>query len=326
MKKLPWRAAIYLAVLGWFVLDLKVCHGPLREAMRSQRDAAVVEARARGWVALVNQEPLTREQVDLAVERHLFQRGKTVEEIPEKNLAMIRRAVLQTLIDDTLVRQYADGEKFAAPPEETAAFVAAWKSGFASSGDLAERAATQGLDPAALDVELARIWSRKRWLERRVAPGVAVTEEEAKGWFEANRAEEDGTLRPGFFEPAKVRARQIVFASGDEAAARERHAGGAEPADDFTDLGWIASEGLPEEFAGPVFAASGPGLLEPFRTRLGWHLVEVLEMEAERPLAYEEIRGEIVAHLEAVRTEETVKLLMGKLRKVANLHLFPENL
>ena len=202
-----------------------------------------------------------------------------------------------------------------------------WKSGFASSGDLAERAAAQGLDPAVLDAELARIWSRKRWLERRVAPGVVVTEEEAKGWFEANRAGEDGALRPGFFEPTKVHVRQIVFASGDEAAARERHAGGVGPADDFTDLGWIASEGLPEEFAGPLSDVDVlPGLLEPFRTHLGWHLVEVLEMEAERPLAYEEIRGEIVAHLETVRTEETVKLLMGKLRKVANLHLFPENL
>src|SRR5690606_39236867 len=162
-------------------------------------DAAVVEARKRGWVALVNQEPLTREQVDLAVERHLFQRGKKAGEIPGKNLAMIRRAALQTLIDDTLVRQHADGEKFDAPPEEIAAFATAWKSGFGSPGELAERAAAQGLDPAALDAELARIWSRKRWLERRIEPGVTVTGEEAKAWFEANRTGEDGKLRPGFF-------------------------------------------------------------------------------------------------------------------------------
>lgn len=325
MKKLPWRAALYLFVAGYLVLDLKVCHGPLREAMRSRRDAAVTEARERGWVALVNQEPVTREQVDLAVARYLHQRGRTLDGIPAKNLEVIRRAVLQSIIDETLVRQHADGEKFEAPPEETAAFVAAWKSGFASPEALAGRAAAQGLDLAALDAELARIWSRKRWLERRIEPGVSVTEEEAREWFETNRAEADGTLRPGFFEPAKVQVRQILFGD-DEAGARARHAAGGEDRGSFDDLGWIDREGVPEAFAASVFAAAEPGLLPPFRTALGWHLVEILGIEEERPLGYEEIREEIIAHLEAHWTGETVKVQLEKLRKVANLHVFPENL
>lgn len=326
MKNLPWRAALYLVVLGYLLLDLKVCQGPLREAMRSRRDAAVVEARERGWLALVNQEPVTREQVDLAVTRYLHQRGRMPTEISGKNLSIIRRAALQSIIDEALVRQHADGEKFNAPPEETAAFTAAWKSGFASPEDLAQRAASQGLDLAGLDAELARIWSRKRWLERRIEPGVTVTEEEAKEWFEANRAEADGTLRPGFFEPAKVRARQVVLDLGDEAGARERHADGGGDRASFADLGWSARGEVPEDFAEAVFAATEPGLLPPFRSDRGWHLVEVLEIEEERPLAYGEIREEIVAHLEAFRAEETVKILLEKLRKAANLHVFPENL
>jgi len=63
-----------------------------------------------------------------------------------------------------------------------------------------------------------------------------------------------------------------------------------------------------------------------FKTRLGWHLVEVLERQAERPVSYEEIVVEIKQHLESERTEATVKELMQKLRKVANLQLFPENI
>ena len=256
MKKLPWRGALYLVVLGYLFLDLQVCHGPLRDAMRNRRDEAVETAREKGWGALVNQEPITPEQLDLAVTRHLHQRGKTAAEIPDKNLVMIRRAVLQSLIEDTLVRQHADGENFEVPAEESAAFITSWKAAFSSPEDLAKRAGAQGLDPASLDAELARIWKRKRWIEHRIERGVDVTDEEAREWFEANRGGEAGKLRPGFFEPKNLH----------------------------------------------------------------------LGQKDERPLTYEEVSAEIIAHLEAQRTEETVKELTEKLRKVANLHIFPENL
>ena len=189
MKKIPWRGLLYLLITGYLFLDLKVCQGPIREAMRSRRDAAVDEARGRGWVALVNREPLTREQLDLAVARHLYQRGRKAEDLSAKNLAMIRRAVLQGLIDDTLVRQYADGDSEKPPvsPEETAAFVEAWRSG--SGAEVGK----------PVEEELSRIWLRKRWLENRIRPGAEVTEEEARAWFDDNHVETGGRLRPGFF-------------------------------------------------------------------------------------------------------------------------------
>lgn len=324
MKTLPWRAAFYLLVLGYLFLDLRVCHGPLRDAMRSRRDAAVAEARERGWAALVNQEPVTREQVDLAVARHLHQRGRTPAEVSAKNLAILRRAALQSIIDETLVRQHADGEGFEAPAEETAAFVAAWRAGFGSPEELAEGAASLGLAAASLDAELSRIWSRKRWLERRIEPGVTVSEEEATAWFEANRSEDGGALRPGFFKPAGRLVRQALFAEEEEARSAHESGGGDRSA--FADPEWFARGEGPEAFSETVFAATEPALLPPFRSELGWHLAEVLEIEEERPLAYEELREEIVAHLEALYTEETVGVQLEKLRKVANLHVFPENL
>lgn len=322
MKKLPWRAALYLSVVGYLLLDLKVFHGPLRDAMRSPREAALVEARERGWVALVNREPLTRGQLDLAVARHLYQRGLDAATVPAKNLAMIRRAVLQSLIDDTLVRQYADGDRHTVAPEETAAFIDAWKSGFATKEDLLKAAAAQGLDETSLDAELARIWTRKRWLENRIEPGVTVTEEEARTWFEENHLKSGGEPRPGFFEPEKAKIREVVLPVADEAAARERHA--AWQGD--VEARWRAREDLPEKVATAVFAPGVSGLLEPIATPRGWHVIEVLETRAVQPLAFEDLRDEVIAHLEAQRTEETVKELLEKLRKVANLHVFQENL
>ncbi len=326
MKRMPWRWILYLVVGGYLLLDLKVFHGPLREAMRSRRDAALVEARERGWVALVNREPLTREQLDLAVARHLHQRGLGAAAIPAKNLAMIRRAVLQSLIDETLVRQYADGDPFPVTEEETAAFVAAWKSGFASRDELLRRAAAQGLDEPSLDAGLARIWMRKRWLEKRIAPGVEVTEEEARDWYEANRVETGGQPRPGFHEPERALLRETLLPADDEAGARARHAALRSGEESPEEARWRARGDLPEVVANAVFAKEAPRLPDPVLSPSAWHVIEVVETRPAEPLPFETLRGEIIAHLEAQRTTETVKELMEKLRTVANLHIFTENL
>ena len=343
MKRLPWRGALYLLVLGYLVLDLKVCHGPVRDALRSRRDGAVEAARARGWVALVNQEPITREQVDLAVTRHLHLRGMVASETPAKNLEMIRRAVLQSLIEDTLIRQYADGERYQAPAEETAAFVSAWKSGFDSEKDLADRAAAQDLAIAELDRELARTLSRMRWIESRIEPAVKVGEEEAKAWFEANRMDGEGNPRAGFFEPGKALIRHLRLGPSQESLARELHGKwksgegnlgeylrsrevGGSSGKTAPEGFWLARGETPDAFSDVIFSGPSSGLLDPFATESGWHLVEVVEREERRVFAYEEIRGEIIAHLEARRTEATVKVLLEKLRKVANLQVFQENL
>lgn len=325
MKRIPWRGALYLLVLGYLFLDFKVFHGPVRDAMRSRRDAAYAEAEKQGWAALVNLEPITRSQLELAVERHLYQRGRTAAEIPEKNLAMIRRAVLQGLIDETIVRQYADGEKFEAPASERAAFVERWSSAFPEAGEREARFAAQGLDEAAATLELGRIWNRTRWLETRISRAVVVTEEEAREWFAANGGGslESSEEAPGFIEPAKVKLRYRIFA--DEAEARaffeKLSPGNPQAAEDGA---WIARDRLDPALRG--FADAEPGWKAPVRTERGWVLMEVLESQPARPLEFEEIRAEIIAHLEAERSAETVRELLVKYRTVANLQIFAENL
>lgn len=349
MKRLPWRGVLYAVMLLYLFLDLKACHGPLRQAMMSRRNAGIEAAIKYKWVALINQEPVTREQLDLAVVRHLYQRGKTPAEIPEKNLSMMRRAVLQTLIDDTLVRHYADGEGFRAPEAEIDQFISNWKAQFGEPGEISTRAAAQGLDEKGIEAELARIWSRKRWLEKRIAPAVTVTDEEAGEWFKRNQQTPEGVLQPGFFEPEKVRARHLFLSTGaaDDKAREDlilslhlklknkeasfedlakAHSEDPRTKDQGGDLNWFSRERMPEDFTTPVFALKSGELSEPFKTRLGWHIVEVTDRQEKRPLTYEEMKEEIIAHLESQRTEETVKVLMEKLRKVANIQIFPENI
>ncbi len=343
MKKFPWRLLVYLLFLLYLFLDLRACNGPLRQAFAKRNDFTLDAAKEHQWVALVNQEPISSRQLDVAVFRHLFQRGKEDEEIPDRNLAMIRRAVLQRLIEDTLIRQYADGEGFTAPQEEVDAFIAQWESQFESGEDLALRSEGQFLTKEERNAELAQIWSRKRWLEQRIEPGIDVTEEEILAWYEANR--ESGT---GFIEPAKVRARHLFVSTveiddeahenqiremyrklqSEEATFEEL----AKLSEDLRtknrggDLNWFTRERMPDGFAEISFSLEKGEVSEPFHSTIGWHIVEVTDRQEERPATYDEARKEIRSHLENERTEDTIRQLLEKLSSVANIRLFPGNL
>lgn len=344
MKRFPWRIALYLAFLGYIFADLKWCEGPLHSALMSRRVDTVSEAAKYRWVAIVNQEPITSEQLDLATFRHLYQRGKSYEDVPPKNLAMIRRAVLQTLIDDTIVKSFADGEKFVADPDGTRNYIESWKSQFATPEEMEERLALQNLSYEDMEAELTRVWSRKMWLEQRVQPAVVVTEEELRGWYDANR--ETGE---GFDELPKFRARHIFLSTvtieddSKEKLAQELHAklldGSAtfeelvknHSEDERTkfrggDLNWFAKDRLDEEFTDVVFAMRKGEVSEPFQTSIGWHIVEVMDVSPARKRTLEEMAPEIRSHLENERTAETIDILMEKLRKVSNIELFPEHI
>lgn len=316
----------------------------MKEAYQGRRDAAVKAALKNRWVAIVNQEPITGDQLDLATFRHLYQRGKHDDEIPKKNLQMIRRAVLQRLIDDTLVRHYADGENFTAPPEEIERYIESWKTQFSGEDEMATRLEDQGLTEAELDEELGRIWSRKRWLEKRIHPAVEVTGAEVQAWFDANHENDES-----FFEPEKVYARQIFLSTVEveddskETQIRDLYTQLTEDDADFADLAkqysederskkrggkinWLAADRLPEDFTEPVFNLKKGELSEPFQTSIGWYLVEMLDHQEKRPQTFDEVADEIRDHLESERTIETIKSLMKKLRTVANIQLFPEHI
>jgi len=247
MKSFPWRFLLYTLFLGYLFVDLRVTDGPLKRALSAPRDTALETAREQGWVALVNQEPIRREQLDLAVARHLHLRGERAAALGEQHLLVLRRAVLNALIDETLVRQYADGEGFVADPAEGEALAAHWVAAFASPEDLESRSAAQGLVPTEWRHEWQRLASRHRWLEGRLAPGVSLTEDELRDWHETNRE-------------------------------------------------------------------SGSGF------------VLRLEDGTELPRSYEEMAEEIRWHLENQLSNETLPVLLAKLRRVANVRLFLEHL
>jgi len=347
MKRFPWRALLYVGILIYLLVDLRWWKGPLHQKIASLHTPTRIELAAKNsWVAAVNQEPITRRQLDVALYRHLHQRGKDPGEIPDATLLIMRRAIMQTLINDALVRHYSEGEKFRAPQIEIDAFIDSWESQFSSTDELEERSKLQNLSKEQRDAELARIWSQKRWLEKRIEPAVAISDEEIRQWFDAN--DKKGS---GFTEPEKILVRQIFISTielDDETRkkiitdAYEKLTDGEKPAEFAKlaseisedgrsklrggDLNWFSRERMPKDFCDKVFPLKKGEVSKPFRTKIGWHIVEVLDRQATRPAKSEDVADEIRAHLRSEAREETIQLLMKRLRKAANIELFPENI
>lgn len=355
-KNLPWRTAFYLLLMLYLALDLAYCHGPLHRKIASLKSSSKIsrkKALQLGWVAIVNQEAITRARLNLEASRFLYQRGLKQEDLSPSRLVEIRRAALVGLIEDTMIRQYADGTKHEAPAEEIKDFIASWESQFPTPEDLESRTARQGLTAEERREELARIWRRKHWLAERVAPGTGVTDEQVKAWFEAKKAENNSPGRdsrvPRLVEPEKIRARHIFVSTVEEdspareALIREARKRIVEGGEDFAEvaktvsedertkerggeLNWFSRERLPEDFAAAVFAMQPGPVGEPFRTSMGWHLVEVQEREPERELRFEEVAGEIRQFLLNEQRNGAIEVLISKLRKDAKIMVFPENI
>ena len=355
-NRFPWRTLIYFLVAVYVFLDFKVINGPMKRKLAKSRPTAEVtreQAEKKGWVAIVNQEVITLEQLDLATQRYLYQRSLDWVSLSETYQEQINRAALSTLIDDTLVRLYADGSQFSVPQSEIDAFITRWEKQFPDQGILADRSSYQGLSKADRDAELAKIWTRKQWLEYETDNGVGISEDKLKIWYEENKQQQLSEQRqpdapfPSIYEPEKIQARHIFVKflkkTPEEAEAKIREAykkliegeAFAELAKTYSedtrtrlrggDLNWFSKHRMPKVFAETVFAQelNQPG--EPFQTDIGWYIVEVTERQAQRLVTYEEVKEEIRTYLHNEQRTKSVDEKIQRLRSDANITLFIEN-
>jgi len=166
-----------------------------------------------------------------------------------------------------------------------------------------------------------------QWIEKQIAVETKVTEQECRKFYEAHR---------GFFtQPLRFRASHIFLAAHTETpeevveskskaiqAVAVRLTRGETLAqlategseDEATksrggDLGYFSSARIDPEFFAEVAKLAVGQTSKPFRTHLGFHIVQVTEIKPARPMAFEEIRGEIALAF----ANERRALLSGRL-------------
>ena len=329
---MPVRLVVYTIGMLYLFFDLFVFDGPLRQRIRSRdirSSEQIAAAKAQGIVARFYGQPILLTQVDRRVEERLWKEGRKLEDVPQVERKVLRMAALNDLIDLRLfgrMKVWSNQGDYPVAEAEIDAAVERFRRKFDTLEEMREGLREQGWSEEELRMRLAAKLQQDKYLAAMV--DLVVSEEEARAFYEGHKEE--------LALPERVRVRQVFLAGlrhegseaeqvlGEalgrlekkevefEALARELSEDGGSKEEGGM-LGWMQAGRLPGDFAAAVFALE-VGRPQVIRTKLGWHLVEVLERKGREERSFEELRPEIEVALEAIKREEGVQGYRNQLR------------
>ena len=289
-------------------------------------------------VARVYGHAITHSQLERAICERLWIEGRVNETLTPEERDAVRKAALDDLIDHELLQAKAgaDDSRFPVSDAELDERVQRFGRRFESHETMLAALKSQGIGGEHdLRAMLTARLRQEKYVEFRIGPLVAVTDEEARQWYDANRQ--------ALGIPERVEARHVFIATlerpSDEARAKlagaladltakrkdfatlarelsedpsNSEAGGA--------LGWLTRDRLPADFTGPVFglALNKPTLVQ---THLGWHLIEVTGRKPAELRTFDQAKPEIMAAMESNKRQAAVSEFRAALRKFEAAHV-----
>jgi peptidyl-prolyl cis-trans isomerase C/foldase protein PrsA len=278
------------------------------------------------YVAEVNGEQISRQEFD----RELRQEAggsKAFEALSASAVEALRREVLRTLIDRTLLLRAAQQVNVFVSPQELEREVLRLRSDYPSDGF--ERALAEGqLSLAELKRKTGALLAIEKLFQQQVYSQVTVTEDQVRRYYEEH---------PGEFEqPEQVRAAQIVVKTMDEARQIQRQLRSGQTFAELArkhslspdaklggDLGFFPRGRMPPQFDEVAFKLPINQVSDIVSTPYGFHLFKILakKQASRRPLR--EAHGQIEQRLLADKRERAQADFIEGLRSKANIKVKP---
>ena len=294
-------------------------------------------------VAVVNNGVILRSELDAQV-REIQARaaGQPNSRLPSETA--LRKQVLEQMIQNEIQLQLADRTGIRVSDDAVNQAVA----GIARRNNMqldAFIAAVQaeGQSYAALREDIRKDLAIDQLRQREVGRRIVVTDREIDNQIEALNARDSKAgseagknlvretharhilMRPSVvMNDAKIRAtlanvRSQLVAGGDFAALAKQYSDDA-TADQGGDLGWVARGAVVPEFQ-QVMDSLEPGQIsEPFRSRFGWHIVQVTERR-ERDATDEALRERARQAVFQRKLEESSAAWTRRLREEAYVEI-----
>jgi peptidyl-prolyl cis-trans isomerase SurA len=223
-------------------------------------------------------------------------------------LRQLMGSLVESLVNVQLIVQEAARDSTLLPDESAVtaqmeAAVLQVQSGFPTVEAFTQALAAAGMTPnqyrESLRARIRREQIQRLFLQRRLpsVPAVAVTEEEMREVFDAQRASlqqrpeilrleqviMSATASDSAWEAAKVQADSIraeIVAGADFAELARENSDDAGTAANGGDLDWFRRGVMVREFEEAAFSLPDGAVSQPVRTDYGWHLIRV---ERSRP-------------------------------------------
>jgi peptidyl-prolyl cis-trans isomerase SurA len=296
--------------------------------------------RAEGIVARVNNEVIFYSDLEL-LGREFFEkvRQQAPPERVERELQEARKAVLERIIDRTLLEQEAERLKVKITDEEVeASLQSLLKSRGATKEELYVDLARQKMSPERFKEKLRKELMVARMLDVLVRSHIHVTDKDCQDFYESNYKDLSPSAQPS---GDAVRLQQIIILakSGSEKEKEEKkklleeirkrvlkgedfgklarqYTQGPNP-EGGGDCGFFRPGDLLPELDRVAFNLKPGEVSQVIETQVGYHLLRVMGREEASNKLPEAVKAEIRAKLEERQYQEEVRKLVESLRKNA---------
>ncbi len=284
-------------------------------------------------IVVVNDEIITEQDLRGAVEPIVAQYRATLSgaQLDEK-IAVVRQNLLETLIDDRLIRSEAKKEKVTIDEKEVDEMMTDVRKKFPTQEVFEAVLREQGLSIAKVRERFKDQILSRRMVDMKVRSEISLSPGEVKSYFDAHLQD--------FRAPQKVRVRQILIRTGEgHRTAEEAEAlaasilsevqGGASMEElarryseasegpDGGDLGWVEKGQFADQIDSQIFTLKEGQTTPPIRTQLGYHLFKVEAMKESETRSFEQVRPKIESILYRKKTSDKLSAWLQDLRKNA---------
>lgn len=286
------------------------------------------------WLVFLGGLELPRPHAGLdksrALQAWLWKKGLRPGDLASTELASARSSAQASLVTNQTLRKarIASGFDQLQPGAEDLA-LRQWQQQFEHITSAAQRLASAGLDETRFKAALREELLDLAWLEQEIAKRMRpITETDLEKWHRSHpqsfRVPEAHHVAHLFLKDQAGREQEIAnihqrLQAGEltwEAAVagysedvRSRQTGG--------NLGWVSHERMLASFMEAVEQTAQGQISGPVRTKLGWHLVRVIEKRPGYTAPWQECQEEIRAAVENEQRQTALRELLAELEKTA---------
>ncbi len=293
-------------------------------------------------VAVVNGEPITKAEFDRALAAYMrrFRQmtGGMHGMVKEPNEQM-KAEVLQQLVDRTLLWQEAKKDLPKDLDAQVEKELEAIKGRFPDDRSFQQALDAENLTTATLKGLIRQQLAVRNYVETHIQPGVKVSEEEVRRFYEENRDKFTTPeqvrashilirVAPGASDEEKGRARKKVaelreraLQGEDFAELARKHSEDPGSAANGGDLGFFTRDRMVKPFADAAFALKAGEVSDVVETRFGYHVIKVTERKEATRHGFEEVKDQIQGYLEARALDQAIRAKVDELRKGAEIRM-----
>jgi len=291
--------------------------------------------------ALVNETVIFKKDLDRDVNLILRKFKDKEEGVPEDRLPDIRKKALEDLINRELLYQESLKQKITIDPHVVDKQFELIKKMYSDEKIFSDKLSFMHLSESEMRFQIEKNLIVRRFINDKLARGIFVSEEESRAFFKKHmkKFRQAEKIRASHIlikishdapQPEKAEARKKIetilkrIRNGEKFADLAKKFSEGPSGEKGGELGYIERKKMAQPFSDAAFSLSTGETSDIIETRLGFHLIQVLDKKSERDSAYEEARKEIDRLLGQKKLNESIKSCLEKLRQNARIEKFEE--